>query len=188
MKSVIKTVFFLILFLACVLVAAQLVIDNKAASLIRSNALPPIQKRLGVPVGLQNASVNLFTGAGRVGGVKVSNPGGFGDAPLFSVDGVSVVVRPDRILLHGVWDVSRAEVRNVVLTVVKKSDKTMNVAVVAGSARAQEQKQAPVAGEKAPARPEGQVKATGSAEPTSTLPPVVVRALETSNVAFFVPP
>lgn len=126
MKRGSKVLGILIVGVVVVVVAVQFFL-NRALNPMVQKALPQVSESLGLEVGVDAVSLNLFAGALGVDAIRVSNPPGFKEPHVLTIDDTSLDVGM-LALLRGIVEVSDAAVEDAVLMVVRNQAGEVNLA------------------------------------------------------------
>ncbi len=177
MKRVLKVLIVLTIILGLGLLALQVFL-NRGLNPVVQKALPKLSESIGLDVGIDDVSLNLFGGSLNVKNVRVNNPEAFKDPTAFAVEKTVLDVGL-RALTKGILEISEASVKNAKVTLVRNKAGDLNLQkikeAIPEAAPTSEQSEAPEAPQ-TPSQP---------TEPTE-IPKVQINALAFNTLFEFV--
>ncbi len=130
-NKIISTIVIIVIF---ILVAVNIFISFYAPGIIRRSVLPAAKQSLGVDVAIDEVSVNALAGFVRLSGAQISNPPGFQEPSVLSLDSFELDIGVSS-LFKGVVQVSKAQVKDLVITVERNADGDINTLIIGNNAR-----------------------------------------------------
>lgn len=124
-------------------VGVQLFLKNHLTNVINDDVFGAAEEQLDIELDLDRASVNLLAGDINFEGLTVGNPEGFDEVFMFRLKRLKVdlgVRKMIRAILKGELDieVTKVEVRDAALTIVKNKDEKINLKVLADTMESDE--------------------------------------------------
>ena len=125
MKRLLKVLIILFMILGAALLALQVFL-NRGLNPVVQKALPKISDSIGLDVGIDDVSLNLFGGSLNVKNVRINNPESFKDPTALAVENTVLNVGM-RALSKGILEVSEATVKNAKVTLVRNKAGDLNL-------------------------------------------------------------
>jgi hypothetical protein len=177
MKKLLKIVGVLVV-VGIVAVLGLQIFFNRGLTPVAKKMLPKISENIGVPVGLDKVSINLFHGSLNIKKLNLGNPDGFEEKNVFALDSAGLDVGL-KALLDRTVRISDASVKNAVITIVRNDAGDVNLTQINKNLQKKQQAPAESPQQQPEAAPEpSQPTAPATANEAAELPKFIVDNLK----------
>jgi hypothetical protein len=130
MKRFIGIVLIVAILLVVTIGALQSILAQRLRSLLSNELLPDAQQAMGVAVSIRDSGLNMLGGSVHVKDLAVSNPEGFVEATLCSVNRLQLNIGWKGVLAGDISDIARLRGEGTTLTIVRGKDRQFNLAML----------------------------------------------------------